>query len=187
MKKYLTPEVELVKFQIKDVLAASAAQGYDPEAQESVNNAWNVKADYNSLRPTPEWDGVEAFVSGTEFRAASGSSIRLGAFTMENAGKLTVYFSPNGDSERGVSIAVKGDTVTYRKSGVKIDGVRPAYAVDVNLPAGYYAKGDIVITIVTNTTNIFGVGIHPDPIRAGGPARSRSRWTRWSRICRAVR
>ena len=129
-----------------------------------ANNAWNVKEYYNSLRPTPEWDGVEAFVSGTEFRAASGSSIRLGAFTMENAGKLTVYFSPNGDSERGVSIAVKGDTVTYRKSGVKIDGVRPAYAVDVNLPAGYYAKGDIVITIVTNTTNIFGVGIHPDPI-----------------------
>ena len=43
MKKYLTPEVELVKFQIKDVLAASEAQGgYDPEAQESVNNAWNV-------------------------------------------------------------------------------------------------------------------------------------------------
>lgn len=42
MKKYLTPEVELVKFQIKDVLAASAAQGYDPEAQESLNNAWNV-------------------------------------------------------------------------------------------------------------------------------------------------
>lgn len=129
-----------------------------------ANNTWNVKAGYNTLRPTPEWDGVEAFVSGTEFRAASGSSIRLGAFTMENAGKLTVYFSPNGDSERGVSIAVKGDTVTYRKSGVKIGNPRPAYAVDVNLPAGYYAKGDIVITVVTNTTNILGVGIHPDPI-----------------------
>ncbi len=127
-------------------------------------NTWNVKTGYNTLRPTPEWDGVEALVSGTEFRAASGSSIRLGAFTMENAGKLTVYFSPNGDSERGVSIAVKGDTVTYRKSGVKIGNPRPAYAVDVNLPAGYYAKGDIVITIVTNTTNILGVGIHPDPI-----------------------
>ncbi len=129
-----------------------------------ANNTWNVKAGYNTLRPTPEWDGVEALVSGTEFRAASGSSIRLGAFTMENAGKLTVYFSPNGDSERGVSIAVKGDTVTYRKSGVKIGNPRPAYAVDVNLPAGYYAKGDIVITVVTNTTNILGVGIHPDPI-----------------------
>ncbi len=40
MKKYLTPEAELVKFQIQDVLAASETQGYNPEAEEG--GQWNA-------------------------------------------------------------------------------------------------------------------------------------------------
>ena len=43
MKKYLTPEVELVKFRVKDVLTASEKQGYNPDAQDGAY--WNAGPD----------------------------------------------------------------------------------------------------------------------------------------------
>ena len=50
--------------------------------------------------------------TGTAFRMAASTSISLGAFTTSAEGKLVVYYQPNGDSERGVSITVKGEALT---------------------------------------------------------------------------
>ena len=125
-------------------------------------NTWNVKENYNTTMPTPAWDGVDSLKCGTMFRAASGTTIELGAFTTAEAGKLVVYYQPNGDSERGVEVYVYGEVVTGTNltgSGVKIDGIRPAYAGEITLPAGSYDAGDVVIKLVVNTSNIFGVRI----------------------------
>ena len=125
-------------------------------------NSWNVKETYNYTLPTPTWWGVDSLVVGTMFRAASGTTIELGAFTTTAAGKLVVYYQPNGDSERGVEIYVYDEPVAGTNltgSGAKLDGIRPAYAGEINLPAGSYDAGDVVIKLVTNTSNIFGVRI----------------------------
>lgn len=135
----------------------------NPETSAEASNTWNVKENYNTVMPTPEMNGVEALRAGTMFRAASHTSISLGAFNMPTDGKLTVYFQPNGDSNRGVSITVGDNTYDFMKSGVKIDNIRPAYAAEVDLPAGYYMKGSVVITVLSNTINIFGVRISPEP------------------------
>ena len=42
MKEYITPDMELIKFQAKDVLAASGG-GFNPDAQEG--NGWNAGPD----------------------------------------------------------------------------------------------------------------------------------------------
>ena len=125
-------------------------------------NTWNVKESYNTTMPTPAWDGVDSLKAGTMFRAASGTSIELGAFQTKAEGKLVVYYQPNGDSERGVEVYVFGELVegsNLTGSGAKIDGIRPAYAGEITLAAGSYDAGDVVIKLVTNTSNIFGVRI----------------------------
>ena len=127
-----------------------------------AENKWNVKEDYNTTMPTPSWDGVDSLKAGTMFRAASGTTIELGAFKAKAEGKLYVYYQPNGDSERGVEVYIYGELVegtNLTGSGVKIDGIRPAYAGSINLPAGTYDAGDVVIKLVANTSNIFGVRI----------------------------
>lgn len=47
MKQYNTPEMELIKFQVNDVLAASESGpgggGFNPDAQEG--NGWNAGPD----------------------------------------------------------------------------------------------------------------------------------------------
>ena len=96
------------------------------------------------------------------FRAASGTTIELGAFTTPADGALVVYYQPNGDSERGVEVYVYGELVegsNLTGAGNKIDGIRPAYAGEITLPAGSYDAGDVVIKLVSNTSNIFGVRI----------------------------
>ena len=125
-------------------------------------NTWNTKEAYNTTMPTPSWDGVDSLTVGTMFRAASGTTIVLGDFTTSEDGKLVVYYQPNGDSERGVEISVYNEVVTGTNLtgvGNKIDGIRPAYAGEITLPAGSYDAGDVVIKLVTNTSNIFGVRI----------------------------
>lgn len=125
-------------------------------------NTWNVKEKYNTTMPTPTWDGVDSLKAGTMFRAASGTTIELGAFKTSAEGKLVVYYQPNGDSERGVEVYVYGESVTGKDltgSGAKIDGIRPAYAGEITLAAGSYDAGDVVIKLVVNTSNIFGVRI----------------------------
>lgn len=127
-----------------------------------ATNSWNVKESYNTTLPTPTWDGVDSLKCGTMFRAASGTTIALGAFTTSANGKLVVYYQPNGDSERGVEISVYGEVVDGKNltgDGKKIDGTRPAHAGEIDLAAGSYDAGDVVIKLVTNTSNIFGVRI----------------------------
>ena len=134
--------------------------GFEKSDGTETENKWNVKEGYNTTMPTPSWNGVDSLKAGTMFRAASGTTIELGGFQTAEAGKLVVYFQPNGDSERGVSVAISGgDPVEVAKSGVKIDGIRPAYAAEFDLPAGTYDAGDVVIKLISNTSNIFGVRI----------------------------
>ena len=136
--------------------------GFEKSDGTEAENKWNVKEAYNTTMPTPTWENVDSLKVGTMFRAASGTTIQLGAFTTTAEGKLVVYYQPNGDSERGVEVYVYDEVVTGKDltgSGVKIDGIRPAYAGEITLPAGSYDAGDVVIKLVVNTSNIFGVGI----------------------------
>lgn len=133
---------------------------------KEAENTWNVKTSYNTTMPTPAWDGVDSLKAGTMFRAGSGTTIELGAFTTSADGKLTVYYQPNGDSERGVEISVYDEVVAGTNLtgvGNKINNIRPAYAGYITLPAGSYDAGDVVIKLVTNTSNIFGVAIEKLP------------------------
>ena len=132
------------------------AEGEPTEAKVE----WNVKTSYNTTMPTPAWENVDSLKAGTMFRAGSGVTMTLGAFKTTADGKLTVYFQPNGDSERGVSVSIFGNEVAQLTgSGKKIDGIRPAYAGSIDLEAGNYEAGDIVIKLIVNASNIFGVSI----------------------------
>ena len=143
--------------------------GFQKSDGSEAANTWNVKESYNTTMPTPTWNNVDSLKAGTMFRAASGTTIELGAFTTSAAGKLVIYYQPNGDSERGVEVYVYGEVVTGTNltgSGVKIDGIRPAYAGEITLAAGSYDAGDVVIKLVSNTSNIFGVRI--DELQGAG-------------------
>ena len=136
--------------------------GFQKSDGSEAANTWNVKENYNTTMPAVNWLGVDSLKAGTMFRAASGTTIELGAFSTSEAGALVVYYQPNGDSERGVEVYVYGEVVTGTNltgSGAKIDGIRPAYAGFITLPAGSYDAGDVVIKLVVNTSNIFGVAI----------------------------
>lgn len=134
--------------------------GFAKSDGTEAENKWNVKEGYNTTMPTPTWNGVDSLNAGTMFRAASGTTIALGSFTTTADGKLTVYLQPNGDSDRGVSLSVYGgEPVEFKASGVKINGIRPAYAAEFDLAAGSYDAGDVVIKLIVNTSNIFGVAI----------------------------
>ena len=140
----------------------SVLKGYKKADESEAEVKWNVKEAYNTTMPTPSWAGVDSLKAGTMFRAASGASIELGAFVTNADGQVVVFYQPNGDSERGVEVSVYGEKVegtNLTGSGVKIDGIRPAYAGYIDLPAGSYDAGDVIITLVTNTSNIFGVAI----------------------------
>ena len=138
----------------------SVLKGFKKTDDSEAENKWNTKDSYNTTMPTPSWDGVDSLTVGTMWRAASGSSIELGGFKTSEAGKLVVYFQPNGDSERGVSVSIMaGDPVEVKGDGTKIDGKRPAYAAEFDLPQGNYDAGDVIIKMVSNTSNIFGVRI----------------------------
>lgn len=138
----------------------SVLKGFSKSDGSEAENKWNVKESYNTTIPTPNWTNVDSLTVGTMWRAASGSSIELGAFKTSEAGKLVVYFQPNGDSERGVSVTIMGgEPVEGTGSGVKLDGIRPGYAAEFDLPQGQYDAGDVVIKAITNTSNIFGVRI----------------------------
>ena len=124
------------------------------------DNWWVVRDNYNYDMPTPEWEGVDFLRGGTAFKATKGTSIKLGAIQINKGDKLIVYYQPNGDSERGVKVSVSGtDVATMTSSGVKINNVRPAYAGYTYLPEGNYASGEVIITIINNTCNIYGIGI----------------------------
>ena len=130
--------------------------------------AWNVKDSYGMEIPMPDLCGTGTNPAtdstymkvGSMLKIASNCSLELGAFTCIG-GKVRVYFQPNGDSDRGVAISVKGGTpVEILKSGLKNGHkMRPGYIAEVDLPAGQYVAGDVVIKVAVNTINIFGVEI----------------------------
>ena len=156
-----------------------------------VANSWVVDEGYYTNRPTPEWKGVDSLRVGTMFRAASGTTIELGAFSVSEASKLVVYFSPNGDIERGISVSIfGGEPVAFVRSGMKINGTRPAYAAEFDLPVGNYEESDVTIKIIRNTCNIFGVGIHniePEPcITASGTCGAQGDNLTWTLSCDSV-
>ena len=108
-----------------------------------AENKWNVKESYNTTMPTPTWQNVDSLKAGTMFRAASGTTIELGAFTTSAEGGLAVFYQPNGDSERGVEVYVYGELVEgtdLTGSGAKIDGIRPAYAGYITLPSVFPSR-----------------------------------------------
>ena len=143
--------------------------GFMKSDETEAENKWNVKDSYNTTMPTPTWEGVDSLKAGTMFRAASGTTIELGAFKTSAEGKLVVYYQPNGDSERGVEVYVYGELVegsNLTGAGTKINGIRPAYAGEITLAAGSYDAGDVVIKLVVNTSNIFGVRI--DQLQGAG-------------------
>lgn len=137
--------------------------GYQKSDGSEVANSWNdLRSFPHYALQTPTWEGVDSLVVGTMFRAGSGTTIELGAFTTSEDGSLIVFYQPNGDSERGVSITVHGEEVSginLTGSGAKINAERPAYAGTITLPAGSYNAGEVVIKVVSNTSNILGVGI----------------------------
>ena len=138
----------------------SILKGFQKSDGSETANSWNVKEAYNTTLPTPKWDGVDSLKVGTMWRAGSSSSIELGAFQTSDAGKLVVYFQPNGDSDRGVDVIILGgEPIEVKESGVKIDGIRPGYAAEFDLAKGSYDAGDVIIKLNTNTSNIFGVRI----------------------------
>lgn len=144
--------------------------GFKKADDSEASCSWAIKNDYEFSIPTPSWQGVDTLKVGTMWRAASGTSIVLGDFTTVAEGPLRVFYQPNGDSERGVQITVKGEVVSGTNltgSGQKVDGIRPGYAGEITLPKGDYKAGDVVITLVVNTSNIAGVYIEhlPAPLR----------------------
>lgn len=140
----------------------SVLKGFKKSDDTEAEVKWNTKDSYNTTMPTPSWENVDSLTVGTMWRAASGATIELGAFTTSADGGLAVFYQPNGDSERGVEVHVYGNPVegtNLTGSGVKINNIRPAYAGFITLPAGSYDAGDVVIKLVSNTSNIFGVAI----------------------------
>lgn len=150
------------------VTAANGSEfwGYAKADGTEASVTWNTKESYNTNIIMPELAGtLDTLVAGTMYRAGSGCYIKLGAFTTTAAGKVQVYFQPNGDSERGINISYANANLTADKlgSGVKIDDIRPGYVAELTIPAGYYNAGDVVVTVLTNTCNIFGVNIEGLP------------------------
>ena len=142
-------------------------KGFKKSDETEAEVKWNIKEGYDTNVPTPKWEGVDSLTVGTMFRAASGATITLGSFETSEAGKLIVYYQPNGDSERGVSVTISGgDPVELTGDGKKLGKMRPAYAGEVDLPAGTYDAGDVVIKLITNTSNIFGVRIEKLKVQA---------------------
>ena len=140
----------------------SVLKGFKKSDDSEAKVEWNKKDSYNTTVPTPTWEGVDSLTVGTMFRAASGTTIALGAFNTDAEGDLVVYYQPNGDSERGIEISVYGEKVegsNLTGDGKKLGTMRPAYAGVIALPAGSYDAGDVVIKLIANTSNIFGVRI----------------------------
>lgn len=144
----------------------SILKGFLKSDQTEADNSWNAKTKYDTSIPLPEslTGGVmDTLLAGSQWRAASGSSIELGAF-ITTGGKMRIVWQPNGDSQRGFQVTVKNGTpIEVLKTGEKLPAgskeIRKGYISEIDLPAGQYLAGDIVIKIITNTSNFMGVGI----------------------------
>ena len=164
-------DIEAEKANLVDVAVTSTTwatasngtvfKGYKKSDGSEAKVEWNEKKGYIDARYTPDLSAagvLDTLYTGTMFRAASGSSIELGDFTMTANGKVQVYWQPNGSSDRGLTIscdALGYDPVTQTKA----DADKNCYCAEMELEAGEYYAGDIVIKVMSNTCNIFGVNI----------------------------
>lgn len=137
-------------------------KGFQKSDGTETSITWNEKETYNTSIIMPETAGtLDTLIVGTMFRAGSGASIELGNFTTTADGNIQVYFQPNGDSDRGLSIKNTGtdEVIEVVKNGAKIDNIRPGYIAEFPIKAGTYSAGEIVIEAIKNTSNIFGINI----------------------------
>lgn len=137
-------------------------KGFQKSDGTETSIKWNVKESYNTSIIMPETQGtLDTLIVGTMFRAGSGAKIEVGNFTTTADGNLQVYFQPNGDSDRGLSIKNTGtdEVIEVVKNGAKIDNIRPGYIAEFPIKAGTYSAGEIVIEVIENTSNIFGINI----------------------------
>lgn len=157
----LTQDVPTTSEQFIQLPNGTKLFGFTKSDGTPASFQWNTKEDYNTTLPTPAWEGVDSLTVGTMWRAASGLTMALGELVIPAGGsQLQVFYQPNGDSDRGVEIFLAGTSLgQFTGSGKKLNNIRPAYVAEVNIPAGGYAAGDIVIKLISNTSNIFGVGI----------------------------
>ena len=135
----------------------AVCKGFKKSDNTEAANSWNVKeTNTANTFPMPNETKIDSVKWGTVYRAASGSSIELGAFELKEEGAVEVFFQPNGNSERGVTITF-GDIIAECKQAVENKNV--AFKAVLTLSAGSYDAGDIVIKAVGNTVNIAGVNI----------------------------
>ena len=99
----------------------SVIKGYKKSDESEAEVSFNVKTEYNTT--VALYDGttfVDSLTAGTMLRAGSGVSVELAEFKVGENAAIEVYYQPNGDSDRGVSIAVSGgDPVEFKGSGKK--------------------------------------------------------------------
>lgn len=157
----------VVKSDAPQTLAnGSVLKGFKKSDGSEAANSWNTKDKYNTSIPLPEssTNGVmDTLLAGTQWRAASGSSIELGEF-VTTGGKLRIAWQPNADAARGFQVTIKGgDPIEVQKTGEKLPAgskeIRKGYISEIDLPAGKYFVGDVVIKVIVNTSNFMGVGI----------------------------
>ena len=134
----------------------TVCKGFKKSDETEAANSWNIKGSptANSF-PMPEEASIDSVKWGSVFRAASGSSIELGAFKLNADGAVEVFYQPNGTSERGISITYDEPLEFLRAQSDK----NVAYKVVYPLSAGQYDAGDIVIKVLTSTINIAGINI----------------------------
>lgn len=135
----------------------TVCKGFKKSDETEAANSWNIKeTNTANTFPMPEEAAIDSVKWGTVFRAASGSSIELGAFKLKAEGAVEVLYQPNGTSERGMSIAYGSDVIEFLRAQ---DNKNVAYKVVLPLSAGQYDAGDIVIKVLSNTINIAGINV----------------------------
>ncbi len=135
----------------------TVCKGFQKSDGSEASNSWNVKeTNTANTFPMPDEAAIDSAKWGTVFRAASGSSIELGEFELKQAGKVEVFFQPNGTGERGLSIAYGEDVVEFKK---EYGNKNEAYKVVLDLAASTYDAGDIIVKVLGNTINIAGINI----------------------------
>ena len=141
----------------------SVLTGFKNSEGKEGDCKWNAKPDYNTTYFVADGlEGVDSLTVGTQWRAASGCTLKFGAFTTTAAGKVSVFYQLNGDDSsktgenvRGCSLQIyDNDPVEYRFATGK-----NLCVASFDLPAGSYDAGDVILKVVKNTINVCGIRI----------------------------
>ncbi|MBQ8100482.1 MAG: hypothetical protein IJ169_04250 [Paludibacteraceae bacterium] len=138
----------------------------------STASLWNIKDDYDTklciATKTNEAGKVDAdpkttadtVLVASAFRGSSGAVIELGEFEVNAAAEIEVYWQPNGTSARGVDIYSSQDSANVNvRDSVEFVKKEVCRVTKLAIDKGYYSAGEIVVKVVKNTINIFGVNI----------------------------